>query len=86
MHFYSLQYRGKETCYNARVHTDVRSRSHYRAADECLGGRVIVSPVTQIKALTWLAFCQQEGVGVLPPQFPARPTHINSSKINLLTD
>lgn len=37
---------------------------------------------TQIKALTWLAFCQQKGV--LPPN--AHPTHIYFAKINLLTD
>lgn len=43
------------------------------------------SSETQIKALTWLASCQENGV--LPPpkkKNPSHPTHI--AKINLLTD
>lgn len=40
------------------------------------------STETQIKALTWLAFPQQEGGAA--PQPPSHPTHICFVKINLL--
>lgn len=72
----SRQIEKKKTCCYARMHTHVHkllallscTRTGWWERNCIPCGSPEDSSETQIKALTWLAFCQQEGV--LPPQPP----------------